>query len=69
MQTKKFVQIQEELPSTHFFTYKDRNYEINFDFFKYYSKYFQNNLSEIQDKRYIPLLDENQDKNIDLSNI
>lgn len=67
MQINKIVQIQEELPTTHFFTYNGKNYQINFDFFKYYSKYFSNHQLEIQAKQYIPLLNEDQNKDIRLS--
>lgn len=67
MQKSKLVQIQEEIPCTHFFVYKRKQYPINFDFFKFYSQYFSNNQLDFQFKKSIPLLNEEQEKSIDLS--
>lgn len=67
MQKNKFVQIQDEIPGTHFFTYKNKEYPMNIDFFKSYSNYFSNHQLEFQSKKYIPLLGEDSEISVDLT--
>lgn len=67
MQKNKFVQIQDEIPGTHFFTYKNKEYPMNIDFFKSYSNYFSNHQLEFQSKKHIPLLGEDSEISVDLT--
>lgn len=67
MQRTKLVQIKEEFPCTHYFVYKNKEYQINFEFFKCYSNFFLNNQQELQLQKCIPLLDKKSEKSVNLS--
>ena len=57
MLDQKNIQIKNIIPVTHFFIYKNKQYPIKFDFFKYSSKYFCDNQQELINSKYIPLLE------------
>lgn len=47
--------------------YKNKQYPFKFDFFKHSSKYFANHLSELENKKIIPLIDIKNEEIDDLS--
>lgn len=57
MKAKQTIKIQEEIPDTHYFVYKSKNYPINFSFFLFSSKYFIKNQDSLQQSKYINLID------------
>lgn len=67
MQKNQLVQIQDEFPCTHFFTYRDKAYPINIELFKFYSQFFSSNQLEAKYEKYIPLLGDESENNIELS--
>ena len=63
MKIGNFIKNDEIIPDTHFFVYKNKEYPIKFDYFKYTSEYF----SELENKKRINLLDPETEGNIDFS--
>ncbi|KAK8892325.1 hypothetical protein M9Y10_029551 [Tritrichomonas musculus] len=63
---EEFYQIQDDLPYTYYFTYKNKKYPINFDLFKGYSQYFLRNEMEIEHDKDIPLIDEDEMKYLEI---
>lgn len=63
---EEFYQIQDDLPYTYYFTYKNKKYPINFDLFKGYSQYILRNEMEIEHDKDIPLIDEDEMKYIEI---
>lgn len=55
------------IPDTHYFVYKDKRYPIKYDFFKYSSNYFSKNQVEIQRLREIQLVDNEIEKDSNLT--
>lgn len=60
-------QIEDNVPDTHCFVYKNKQYPFKFDFFKHSSKYFADHLSALENKKIIPLNDAQNEEKDDLS--
>ena len=58
MTDQNFIQMDEEIPDTHFFVYRNTKYPIKISFFKHSSKYFSDNINEIKRTQNIQLIDE-----------
>lgn len=67
MKKQKFIQIQNEIPMTHFFVYKDKQYPFQIDFFKYSSKFFLNNQQSLEQNKIIPLVDKEYEESLNFS--
>lgn len=67
MDQQNYVQNTGGIPDTHFFVYHNKYYPIKFDFFKYYSDYFSENQIKIQASKNIQIIDESEDKYIELN--
>lgn len=52
-----YIQNEDVIPDTHAFVYKNKKYPFKFDYFKYASKYFSENLKEFEETKTINLLD------------
>lgn len=66
MQSEKLIHIQ-TIPDTHYFSYKEKLYPIKYDFFKYSSKYFQDNEIEIKGSKILQLIEQSEDGGINLT--
>lgn len=64
---QELIQNKDDFPDTHFFVYKDKRYPIKYHFFKFSSKYFFNNSSIIKKTQDIPLVEEESENKISLS--
>ena len=51
------IKIKDEIPMTHYFIYKNKQFPFKYSFFKQYSKYFYNNRKAIQKSPIIQLVD------------
>lgn len=51
------IKIQDEIPNTHFFVYRNQRFPFNFDLFKYSSRYLSNNQVELEKSEFIELLE------------
>ncbi|KAK8847860.1 hypothetical protein M9Y10_018896 [Tritrichomonas musculus] len=60
-------QIEDNIPDTNRFIYKNKQYPFKFDFFKHSSKYFADHQTELENKEIIPLVDEENEGKNDLS--
>lgn len=60
-------QIEDNIPDTNRFIYKNKQYPFKFDFFKHSSKYFADHQTELENKEIIPLVDEENEGENDLS--
>lgn len=58
---------QDVFPDTHYFVYKKKHYPIKFQFFLLSSKYFLNNLEEIEKSEAIKLIDEESENSFELT--
>lgn len=67
MDQQNYVQNTGGIPDTHYFVYHNKCYSIKFDFFKYYSDYFSENQITIQSSKNIQIIDESEDKYIELN--
>lgn len=66
MNQKNIIQCKKEMPSTHFLVYRNKNYPINFDFFKIISKYVKKNEAGISKSQYIKLLNPQDEEHISI---
>ena len=60
-------QIEDNIPDTNHFVYKNKQYPFKFDFFKHSSKYIADHQKELENKEIIPLVDEEKEGKNDLS--
>ena len=51
MEEKNTHEIEDNIPYTHCFIYKGKQYPFNIDFFKYSSRYLYRILSELENKK------------------
>lgn len=61
------IKIAERIPITHHFIYRNKSFPINFDLFKFASKYFLYNKKVLKKTQYINLLDNNLEYAINLT--
>lgn len=66
MNQKSIIQLQKTFPYTHFFVYRTKQYPLNFNFLKISSQYVQQNEIEFSQSKYINLLNEIDENNIDI---
>ena len=66
MDKRELIQIKDDILYDHFFVYKNKQYPIILDIIKSYSQYFQKNQKEIEKSKFINLIDENLEKNLDI---
>lgn len=67
MESIEIIQIKEDMPVTHCFTYKGQQYPFNFDLFKRYSNYILKNQVQMEKNQFIDIINENTEAHIELS--
>lgn len=61
------IKIKDEVPMTHYFIYKNKQFPFKYNFFKQCSKYFYNNRKVIRKRAIIQLVDNDVDDFFDFS--
>ena len=67
MENQTFIEIKDEFPDTHYFSYKGEKYPIKFDFFKISSNFFSKNQEMLEKTPIIPLVEESEEINIEMT--
>ncbi|KAK8835516.1 hypothetical protein M9Y10_044358 [Tritrichomonas musculus] len=67
MENQTFIEIKDEFPDTHYFSYKGKKYPIKFDFFKISSNFFSKNQEILEQTPIIPLVEESEEINIEIT--
>lgn len=61
------IQNKKVIPDTHIFIYKNKEYPFKFDYFKYASKYFSRNKTELKRTKEIQLIDTDTEDGIEIT--
>lgn len=66
MELEAVIKIRDKKPKSHCFIYKDKQYPIDFDYFKRASDYFFRNKKELKKIKIIPLIDPKEEEKLKL---
>lgn len=65
--TDSIIQDKDVIPDTHFFLYRNKKYPFKFDYFKYASKFFSENVEDLIKMKTINLIDPETEDEITIS--